>query len=118
MPMNDHVSKELATEFNCMEDEKDEKRRIFSTQHLKALRWNRETNFLKPCTLTIGKCSSNTVRSFQEIVMLTTIDLWGMKSQIGLRNKLLRIIREYTVSRQGKKKGAEEKLLETSSKHF
>ena len=91
----------LATEFNCTEDNKDEKQRIFFTELLKALRWNRETNSLKTCTLTIGKCSNSTVQSFQEIVMLTAIDLWGMKLPIGLRNQLLRIIREYTVSRQG-----------------
>jgi uncharacterized protein YheU (UPF0270 family) len=49
--------------------------------------------------------------------MLTVIDMEGMKLPIGLRNKLLNIIREYTVLRQGTKRGAEEKLLEMSSKH-
>jgi len=49
--------------------------------------------------------------------MLTVIDMEGMKLPIGLRNKLLNIIRGYTVLRQGTKRGAEEKLLEMSAKH-
>jgi len=80
----------------------------------KALRWNRANNFWTTCT---PKIEQHSIRSLRDIVMLTIIDVEGLKLPIGLRNKLLNIIREYTVPRQGTKRGTEEKLLEMSEKH-
>jgi len=115
MPMNDHLSKELDSKSNCIEDGKKEQREISTTKSVAVEHRDRFFDNLHPEDKKILQLHS--IQSLQDIVMLTEIDVEGMHLPIGRRNKLLHIIREYTASRQGKKRGAEEKLLEMSSKY-
>ena len=115
MPMDDHNSTELESQSNCMEHGKNEQLGIFTTRSVSMEQNDQFLDNLHPKDREI--LEQHSIRSLQDIVMMTVIDVEGLKLPIGLRNKLLDIIREYTVSRQGTKRGAEEKLWEMSSKH-